>query len=226
MLGDALDALKSLIAPHAAIPVGRHGSLLHEDEDCGSRIYANRGSGSSTSDMLSRILSERPQAATEPYRWATNGAREAVSQYRSKPLPALLNSPWPKARGLRVRRRVIQPHPARSAQNSRMLPIRFIRIPPTFEGASPSQASRGAIVLPAVKGVGARHAAPSERQQLEQQLAGPTGRPPASLHRCGLHGCGSGSQAGKVAAAISSAAPGGPHQPRQALLVLVQRHEA
>jgi hypothetical protein len=103
MLGDALDALESLIAPHAAIAVGRHGSLPHEDEDCGSRIYANRQRltclqqrGCPKNRFLSAFMPDRAVPMT------TNDAREAVSQYRSKPLPALLNSPGPKARGLRA----------------------------------------------------------------------------------------------------------------------------
>jgi hypothetical protein len=99
MLGDALDALESLIAPHAAIPVGRHGGLPHEGEDCGSRIYANKQRltclqqrGVPKNRFLSAFMPDRAVPM------ATNGAREAVSQYSSKPYPlfsaALAQSKW------------------------------------------------------------------------------------------------------------------------------------
>jgi hypothetical protein len=167
-------------------------------------------------------LSERLRA--RPSR--TDG-HERDERGRQPPSPLFSKiAPGPKQEDCEPGAGLIHPHPARSAQNSRMLTIRFIRIPPTFEGASPSQEKRAEVpsCSLAVKKVGARHAAPSERQQLEQSWQDRQGGSKRGLHRCGLHGRGSGGQPlGRSPAAISSAAPGGPHQPPQALLRLVQR---
>ena len=232
MLGDALDALESLIAPHAAIPVGRHGSLPHEDEDCGSRIYANRQrltclqQRGVPKNRFSERLHARPSRTDGherrergrqpvPFEALTRSSQQPLAQSKrtASPVQGLYSRTLPEARKTA--------ECSRSASSASLPPSKVPR-----RAKRQRETSRGAIVLPAVKGWVLAMPHPQNGSSLSNSWQDRQGGSKRSLHRCGLHGRGSGSQAGKVAAAISSAAPGGPHQPPQALLGLVQRHEA
>ena len=221
MLGDALDALKKSHRLHAAIPVGRHGSLLHEDEDCGSRRYASRQRLTcSPTGRGARLFSERPHA--RPSR--TDGPRTVRESPLARPVPSpyplFSTAPGPKQEDCEFGAGLRQPHPARSAQNrtKRSRSASSASLPPS-KGASPEPSEQR------------RHRAPCGQRggclaMLHPQICSslrnswketPRAAPSAAWIVAGCMAAAAAVRLGRSPRRSPLAAPGGPHQPREAL---------